>query len=249
MTTRPITILLLTLLSASCWAQSIPYVTVQTLEDCAKEFRKVAETTAEIRLQHSDGADTRSFRLTLETPDGVKGIAVGEDGTFHLPQVAPAIREASLVRHSLEKGALTLSFKYGFHATLPGTQRWEGSLLTMCTEWGGFFGEKVGRLFAKVGTISPDFTDFKIGVVGVSLAREKPCAGFALLKNGERIVASIDLSRAGKASWMFAEYEPGTHRIVWDMKNNEPAPSVDLELLFGKGLDVQKHAVIVRLGK
>jgi hypothetical protein len=245
MTTQRITVLIFTFLSASYWGQSMPYGILKTLEDCATELRQVAGVTAELKLKHSDSADTRRFRLTLETPNGHTNIQVGKDGKFRLPQVAPEVQNASKVSHSLEKGALTLSFICSWEGTLPDTQKSDESLFTLCTTGASSF-DKLEPTFVKLGRVIPDFADFQMAITGVSILREKPSSGFALLKNGDKTVATIDLSQTGKASWMFADYDPKTHRIVWDMKNNEPEPKVSMEILYGKEAVGLKQAIMVR---
>jgi hypothetical protein len=237
----------LVFLSVCGWGQSIPYITLKTLEDCAKELRQIDGVTAELKLEHSDPVDVRSFRLALESPDGRTNIIkVHKDGTFRLPELAADDQERSRVTHSLERGALTLSFSCFWNGELPGELKTqEASLFTLCSAAAEQF-DKIEPAFVKLGDAIPDFKDFQMTIVGVSLPREKPSSGFALLKNGDRTVATIDLSQTGKASWMFDDYDPKTHRVVWDMKKGEPEPKLLMEIKSGKEAAALKRAILVR---
>jgi len=88
-----------------------------------------------------------------------------------------------------------------------------------------------------------------MALVGVSLLREKPVSGMALLKNGERTVASIDLSQSGKISWMFSDYDPRTHRVVFEMKNGDPEPRLYMEIKNGNEVAGSKGAIPLRKQK
>jgi len=244
---RNLIILAVVSLSVTGFGQSIPYAMARTLEDCAAELRQIKGVTAELKLEHSNPQDTREFRLWLDTPGDRKTIKVSKEGTFRLPKLSVDNQENARVTHSLEAGALTLSF--GFH--------WNGelskeflsqnkSLFEQCAAVAAARFGKFEPVFVRLGNAIPDLKDFQIAIVGVSLAREKPCSGLAILKSGERTVETIDLSQTGKASWMFSDYDPRTHRVVFEMKNGDSEPKLFLEIQSGEDVAKGKGAILVR---
>jgi hypothetical protein len=249
MTAQYLVALSIMLLSACGWGQSLPYGSLKTLEDCARELRQIRGVTAELKLAHTDAADTRSFQIFLETTAGRTNIPVKKDGTFRLPELPVDAREGSRLTHSLEKGALTVTFAFFWNGELPeAAQKLEGNLFTVCSTLGSQF-DKFEPTFAKLTEAFPEFQDFQMAIIGVSLPREKPCTGFAYLKKGDKTVATIDLSETGTASWMFEDYDPKTHRIVWDVKHCDPEPKLFMEMKWGRDAFETKAGILVRKTK
>lgn len=243
---RNFIILAVVSLSVTGFGQSIPYAAAKTLEDCAAELRQIKGVTAELELEHSNPEDTREFRLWLETPGDRKTIEVSKEGTFRLPKLSVDDQEGARVTHSLEAGALTLSFAFHWNGELTKESLSRNkSLFETCTAVAGPF-SKFEPVFVKLGNAIPGLKDFQIAIVGVSLAREKPCSGLAILKNGEKTVDTIDLSQTGKASWMFGDYDPRTHRVVFEMKNGDSEPKLFLEIQSGEEVARVKGAILVR---
>jgi hypothetical protein len=240
---RSIGALLFAILSTCCWGQAIPYELLKELEDCTTTLRRTPGVTAEVQLLHNNPKDSRNFQLTLETPSERANIPVGVDGRFRLTQVSPEVQSKTRVLHSLEKGALALSILFQIDRNWPGTHRANKTIYADCSEIGGSISELKPAL-VRLGKVIPEFANFRVSIVGVSLMREKPSAGFALLKNGDKTVSSFNLSETGKASWMFSDYDPKIHTIAFEMKNNGPEPQMFMEFDYGPGSVPQKGAIM-----
>ena len=245
MTMRILNTLLFLWMTVGAFGQAIPYDIVKTIDDCAKELRQVEGCTAEVAIKHADPKDNRDFQLLLETSKDRKPIKLNKDGTFRLPTVkADEVRKAQVI-HSLEKGALSLDFYFGWQAKPPTNASSETSLSEFCSFAANKFGI-MEHTFIRLGDVLPSFKDLQITFVGVSLPRDTPSSGLALLKNGEKTVASVDLSQTGKVSWMFADYDPKTHWIEFEMKDGAAEPNLSMEIRTDKEAAESEGAILVR---
>ncbi len=213
-------------------AQEIPYTAAKWVQDSMKEFRRIDGVTAEATIEHSNPADARSFRVFLETPRGRSEIKVRKDGSFRLPPVAKEDQDRSRLVGSLEKDALALSFTFDIESK-PVAFTNDVSLFAVCWPMVEKFKE-TGHVWDALVEVIPDAKGFQLAIVGISFPRQKPASGRVLLKNGEKTVASIDLSQTGTACWMFDEYDPKANRIVWEMKNGERRPRAYLVYKCGE---------------
>jgi len=249
MITRVLSSLILVWASVAGLGQSLPYTVFKDLEDSAKELRQIEGVTAELQLEHRDPKDTRRFQLALEVEKARKPIKVNKDGTFRLPEVPMDKQAQAQVTHSLEKGALKLSFAFSIRSVLPKPANSDtNSLFELGSVMSNQF-DKMEPAIVKVGNSIPYFKNLQIALVGVSLPREKPCSGMAILKNGERTVASIDLSQTGKVFWMFSDYDPRTHRVIFEMKNGDAEPRLYMEVKYGNEAVGSKNAIPLRKPK
>jgi hypothetical protein len=230
-------------MSVGVFGQTIPYTALKTIDECAKELRQIEGFSAELVIKHSDPKDSRDFQVLLETSEGRKELKINKDGTFRLPAVKADEQRNAQVIHSLEKGALTLSMS--FEWDLKSTRNTHSNLFDLCSEMVTPV-RSAEPVFIKIGDMIPDLRDLPIVIVGVSLTRDVPCSGLAILKNGEKTIASLDLSQTGKASWMFADYDPRTHRIEFEMKNGAAEPYIHTEMRVGKEGAESKGAILVR---
>jgi len=201
-------------------AQTIPYAAVKSLQDCVEELRRIDGAVAELTLEHTDAVDTRSFRLALETPKARTEITVASNGTFRLPPVAKEDEDNARIVHTLNKGALTLSVSFDAKGQLPLDPDEKQTIAQLCASMVERF-RAADKVFEKLFKIMPDLKGTQIALVGVAFSSEEPSKGRVVLKNGEKAVASFDLSQTGTVSWMFEKYDPKTHRIVSEPKSTK----------------------------
>ncbi|HEX5220508.1 MAG TPA: hypothetical protein VFZ59_13135 [Verrucomicrobiae bacterium] len=235
-------------LSVAAFGQSIPYTVLKTLDECAKEFRQIEGFTAELTIKHLDPKDSRDFQVWLETSKGRKQIKINKDGTFRLPAVKADEQAKAQIVHSLEKGALDLGFSFNWAAKTGRNMNGYSNLFEFCSV-GATSYARAERLFIKVSDVIPAFRDMPITIVGVSLKRDVPCSGLAVLKNGDKTVASVDLSQTGEVSWMFSDYDPRTHRVVYEMKNGAAEPYLNFDMRMDSEAAGSKGAIVLRKPK
>lgn len=228
------------------FGQAIPYAMLKAVDECAKELRRAEGVKAELKLEHANPSDKREYQLWLETPADRQVIAVNADGSFLLPEVPADLQAQARVIHSLEKGALRISFGLQCSGSLPRTDDREATTFYEgCSVVADGF-RKLEPALVRLSQWIPSFADYQIAIVGVSLLREKPCAGVARLKDGDRTVATVDLSQTGKVTWMFSNHDPRKHRLVFEMKDGQPAPQVSMEFQMGRLSADAKGAILVR---
>lgn len=237
--------LLFTCLAAAAFGQTVPYAAFKEIEDSAEQLRQIEGAKAELKLEHTDPADTRTFQITLETPAGKQPVKVNQDGTFRLPKIPADVQPQATLTHSLEKGALTIDLNFNWNGSSTETNNPDtNSVFENCSTVAKPL-IKAEPVFAKLGESYPEFKDFQIAFVGVYFSREKPCPGKALLKHGKKTVSVIDLSQTGKATWLFSDYDPRTHWIDFEMKKGEPSPKIYYKFETGKEAAGKKGAILV----
>jgi hypothetical protein len=231
---------LIVLLPLLARAQGLPYSDIMPLQEAVEALAKIKGVGCELTAKHSNEDDKRGFKVFLESPKGRTEIKISDDGTFHLPTLPKEDWDHSQVAHTLEKGALTLTLSFGFAGEVPD----DSSLLVMCNGLVEGF-RKIEGLRARLERVVPEFADLQVAIVGVSFPRVNPVAGKVLLKRGETTVATIDLSQTGEASWLFDQYDPKVHKIVWEMKNEAKAPRAEMVVRYGQEATSVKNAVFL----
>jgi hypothetical protein len=227
--------------SIAVFGQAIPYELVKTIDDCMKELRQVEGFYAQVVIKHADPKDNRDFQVSLENSRGREQLKINKDGTFRLPAVKADEARTTQVIHSLEKGALRLDINFGFWDKLGNAG--QTNFFEVCT-LAANKAASMEHVFVRLGDVFPPFKDLQIAFVGVSLVIDTPCSGLAILKNGEKTVTSIDLSQTGKVSWMFADYDPRTHRIVFELGNCAAKPRVIYEIRTDREAAKSKGAIL-----
>jgi hypothetical protein len=217
---------LLLLFPAMLGAQVLPYTRVITLQDIAESLDKVDGVSCDLRVEHTRPDDRRKFRMFLKSPQGETEIKVFESGVFHVPKLPREDWKVSKVRHTLEKGALSLKFRYGFNGGLPSTN---ATLYELCQsvaeKW-----KNIETFKDKLLQAIPEFKEVQIALIGLWMPQGEPCDGKIFLKRGDETVAVIDLSKPAETTWLFEQYDPKLHRVVWDVKDREKAPAFNMRM-------------------
>lgn len=195
-------------------AQSLPYTHVIGLQNAIDAFRAVEGMSGQLTLTHQRPDDTRPFQIFLEAPTARTEIKVDTNGMFRLPKLPKDDWEAARVTHTLEKGALSVNFFFGFEGALGST---DATVYDYCVG----LATKMGKVLTMVVSSVPDLADLQVTMVGVAVARTEPARGKVLLKRGDRVVASADLSETGKVVWPFDKYDPKEHRVVWETEDED----------------------------
>ncbi len=202
-------------------AEGLPYETAKAMLDAASCLNGVDGFRCELTMVHSRNEDKRPFKVFLESPVQRVVVEVHPDGAFRLPVVPRQDWENTSLVHTLEPGALSLNLFFGFESKLLPSKPWELQLSVLTSN----LTEKCEHFSAlrdKLKNASPEIRNVEIAAIGISIPREKPNPGEVHLKRGGHIVASINLQQTGPAAWMFEQYDPKTHTISFDVKEDQP---------------------------
>lgn len=220
---------------------ALPYSDVLALQEAAEAIAKVDGAVCRVKIEHSRPDDRRPFRVLLESPREKTEIKVTAGGAFQLPVLPREDWDRSQLSHNLEKGALKLTFDFGFNGEQPDKDE---PLSAMCLA----MAEKmrvIEGLRDRLSRLMPGLADLQVAMVGVAFPRLKPVPGKVLLKRGDRTVAEIDLSQTGTAAWMFDRYDPKEHRMEWKMQKGEKQPRAELVLRSGAEATSTKNAILL----
>jgi hypothetical protein len=226
-------------------AQELPYTFVLSLQNAAETVRKVNGVVCQLKMEHSREGDTRPFSISLQSAKGRMPVEVAEDGSFHLPLLPEPERGQARLIHSLEKGALSISFAFNVSGAVAAERPDQRTLFEVCSEIADGF-QGLDSMWSTLGQVAPELADLQLAIVGLSFPRAKPATGRALIKKGDSVVSTVDLFQAGPFVMMFDEYDPKEHTIVWEMPKD--ARSAPVEFIFRSGPQAKaaKNAIFIR---
>jgi hypothetical protein len=225
-------------------AQELPYAPVLSLQQAAEFVAGVQGISCKLRFETRDGV-RRPFRIVVESPSGRMPVKVDEDGAFELPHVPRGDRPASRLVHNLEKGALSLTVDFRLEASI---LRPEGSqqtdIFTICSEIAERFRRSDGIREA-LGQLQPELNDLQVAIVGLSCPRSEPGQGRVLLKQGSTTVVALDLAQTGRKTFLFEDYDPRQHAIVWDTPVAGSKPPVEFVFASGAQAIQMKNSIFL----
>jgi hypothetical protein len=225
-------------------AQGLPYAPVLSLQQAAELVTGVQGIVCTLRFETRDGVK-RPFRIVVESPNGRIPVKVDEDGAFELPHVPRGDRPPSRLVHNLEKGALSLTVDFRLEASV---LRPEGSqqtdIFTICSEIAERFRRSDGIREA-LGQLQPELNDLHLAIVGVLCPRREPGHGTILLKQGSTTVVAVDLAQTGRKTFLFEDYDPSQHAIVWDSPIAGSTPPVELVFASGAQAIQMKNSIFL----
>lgn len=226
--------------------QSLPYDLFRVLDECSKEAQRTEGIQAGFHLQHTRPGDQREYQLWLETSGLKKPIRVNPRGTFELPLIPERDQPKAKITHSLEAGALTVTFAFHWSPQLVDrSQPTNETIFSACTNIAKLMA-RMEPVIAKVSTVLPEFASFEFGIVGITFPKEKLLDGFVRLKSGEKTVATLDLSKPGRATWLFKDYDPKSHRIEFDLKGKSKVPPVFIEVRSRDEIENEQGTIWLR---
>jgi hypothetical protein len=225
-------------------AQELPYAPVLSLQQAAEAVTGVQGIVCNLRFETRDGVK-RPFRILVESPSGRIPVKVDEDGTFELPHVPRGDRPPSRLVHNLEKGAISLTVDFRLEANVlrpEGGQQTD--IFTICSEIAERFRRSDGIREA-LGQLQPELNDLQVAIVGLSCPRSEPGQGRVLLKQGSTTVVTVDLAQTGRRTFLFEEYDPKQHTILWDTPVGGSTPPVELVFAGGTQASQMKNAIFL----
>jgi hypothetical protein len=237
---------LLCALVTAMQAQELPYSQLFAFQKAVKQAEHVKGVTCLLQLHHSREDDDRPFKVTLVTPRGQTEIPLQKDGTFILPDLPEEDRDRAVVRHDLEKGALSISFQF----TLKWTHDGNGKE-TLHEECSGLARDIGGlnEMWNAMEQISPDFRHMSIAIVGLVIPREKPLDGKILVKHGDQTVKTVDLSETGPVTLSFDDFDPKEHRIDSVTGEGVKSPTMHFIIRENEQAAGVRNAIYLRKGE
>jgi hypothetical protein len=225
-------------------AQELPYPLVLSMQQAAESVTGVQGIVCTLRFETRDGV-RRPFRIVVESPGGRLPVKVDEEGAFELPHIPRGDRPPSRLVHNLEKGALSLTVDFRLEASLlrpePNQQT---SIFTIGSEIAARFRQSDGIREA-LRQLQPELNDPQLAIVGLSCPRSEPRRGRVLLKQGNTPVVMVDLAETGRRTFLFEEYDPKQHAIVWETPDPGSTPPVELVFAGGAQAIQMKNAIFL----